>query len=201
MPYISVVKFLKSSENMEIIKTKIPDLLLLQPKVFEDDRGYFLESWNQATFQSQGLDINFVQDNESQSSRGTLRGIHLQVTHPQGKLVRVTQGEVYDVAVDLRPESPSCGEWSGFTLSSENKSQLWIPPGFGHAFLTISETATFNYKCSELYYGDDQYTLAYDDSAVGVEWPLKKNELKLSEKDSEGWSLDKVLNQIKQQNR
>ncbi len=181
---------------MEIIATNIADLLLLQPKVFKDDRGYFLESWNQSTLQSHGLDINFVQDNESQSSRGTLRGIHLQIAHPQGKLVRVTQGEVFDIAVDLRPDSSSCGEWAGFTLSAQNKTQLWIPPGFGHAFLTLSETATFNYKCSELYYGDDQYTLAYDDPVLNIDWPLNSNELKLSSKDNEGWSLEKILDRI-----
>ncbi len=182
---------------MKFKATKIPDLLLIQPKVFKDERGYFFESWNQDTFNNLGLNIDFLQDNESQSSRGTLRGIHLQIAHPQGKLVRVTQGEVFDIAVDLRPNSKTCGEWDGYVLSAENKSMLWIPPGFGHAFLTLSKTAKFNYKCSELYYPDDQYTLAFDDANINIDWPLEKEELNLSKKDLEGWSLNKILREIK----
>lgn len=173
--------------------------MLLEPRVFSDDRGYFFESWNAQLFRDSGLDINFVQDNESQSSRGTLRGVHMQIAHPQGKLVRVSEGEVWDVAVDCRPQSKTLGKWQGFTLSSSNKNMLWIPPGFGHAFLTLSERATFNYKCSELYFGDDQYTLAWNDSDVGIEWPIDKAEIQLSEKDQQGMGFEEIVTLIKKQ--
>lgn len=183
---------------MNITETSLEGLLLLEPKVFGDDRGYFFESWNQKVFQDIGLDINFVQDNESQSSKGTLRGIHMQIAHPQGKLVRVSDGEVLDVAVDCRPDSKTVGQWLGFNLSAENKNMLWIPPGFGHAFLTLSTRATFNYKCSELYYGDDQFTLAWDDPDVAIDWPMSPSQISLSEKDKQGLSLEEILAKIGQ---
>jgi len=163
---------------MKIIETELEGLLHLEPRVFSDDRGYFFESWNQKLFRDNGLDINFVQDNESQSARGTLRGVHMQIAHPQGKLVRVSEGEVFDVAVDCRPESRTLGKWLGFTLTASKKNMLWIPPGFGHAFLTLSERATFSYKCSELYFGDDQFTLAWDDPDIAIDWPIIMNLVK-----------------------
>jgi len=184
---------------MKIVKTEIEGLLLLEPRVFSDDRGYFFESWTEKLFRDNGLDIDFVQDNESQSARGTLRGVHMQIAHPQGKLVRVSEGEVYDVAVDCRPQSKTLGKWLGFNLSASNKNMLWIPPGFGHAFLTLSERATFNYKCSELYFGDDQFTLAWDDSDIGIDWPIEQDEIQLSDKDQKGFSFDEIMKRIKQQ--
>lgn len=174
---------------------------MLEPRVFSDDRGYFFESWNEKLFRDLDLDINFVQDNESQSVKGTLRGIHMQIAHPQGKLVRVSEGEVYDVAVDCRPGSKTLGQWQGFTLSSSNKKMLWIPAGFGHAFLTLSERATFNYKCSELYYGDDQFTLAWDDADIAVNWPLEKSQIQLSDKDQQGLSFSEIIKLITEQSK
>ncbi len=186
---------------MEIIKTELDGVLLIKPRVFGDDRGYFFESWNDQVFRDNGLDIQFVQDNESQSSRGTLRGVHMQIAHPQGKLVRVSEGEVFDVAVDCRPDSATIGQWVGFNLSAENKDMLWIPPGFGHAFLTLSKRATFNYKCSDLYYGDDQYTLAWDDPTVAIDWPLEDDQMNLSEKDQQGMDFKETIDRIKEQQR
>ena len=175
---------------MNVITTDIESVKLIQPKVFSDDRGYFLETWNRKIFEDAGLDIQFVQDNESQSSKGTLRGIHFQLQHPQGKLVRAALGEVYDIAVDLRRDSPTFGHSVGAILSAENKHQLWIPPGFGHAYYTMSDIAVFVYKCTDFYYPDDQYCLKWDDPALDIRWPIEEGvETLLSEQDKNGKML------------
>ncbi|MGV6818738.1 MAG: dTDP-4-dehydrorhamnose 3,5-epimerase [Thiotrichales bacterium] len=181
--------------------TEIDAVKIVEPAVYGDDRGYFFESWQKYKFAELGIDETFLQDNQSYSCRGTLRGIHLQIAHPQGKLVSVPFGEVFDIAVDLRPDSPTVGKWVGAHLSQDNHRMLWIPPGFGHAFLVLSEHAVFSYKCTDIYYGDDQYTLAWDDPSVGVEWPeLPEGATKLlSEKDSVGMTLEETLTEIKAQ--
>jgi dTDP-4-dehydrorhamnose 3,5-epimerase len=169
---------------MEHIDTTIKGLTILIPRVFKDARGSFVETWNYKTLKNLGIDETFVQDNQSISSKGTLRGIHFQKKHPQGKLVKVVQGEVFDVAVDLRTGSSTYGQWAGEKLSSENNKQLWIPPGFGHAFYTLSDTAIFTYRCTDYYYPDDQHCLRWDDPDLNIEWPLDSNsEVVLSEKD------------------
>ena len=169
---------------MERIDTKIKDVKVLIPRVFKDNRGSFIETWNYKTLKNLGIEEKFVQDNQSISSKGTLRGIHFQQKHPQGKLVRVVQGEVFDVAVDLRAGSSTYGQWIGETLSSDNNKLLWIPAGFGHAFYTMSDTAIFTYKCTEYYHPDDQYSLRWNDPDLKIEWPLDRNsEVVLSEQD------------------
>ncbi len=183
---------------MNIIETPLNDVLVIQPQVFSDDRGYFLESWQQQKFDNAGLNLGFLQDNESCSSKGTLRGIHLQIKHPQGKLVRVVKGSVFDVAVDLRPESSTCGQWFGKVLDSNNKEMMWIPPGFGHAFYTLSDEAIFVYKCTEIYFHDDQYTLAWDDPDINIDWPTElANNIALSEKDRTGMSYAETMSMIR----
>jgi len=157
---------------MKKIETSIPDVFLLEPRVFGDDRGFFYESWNTKTLLDLGLDMDFVQDNHSKSHRGVLRGLHYQVQHPQGKLVRVVAGEVFDVVVDLRKSSPTCGKWVGSLLSAENKRMAWIPPGFAHGFFVLSETAEFLYKASDYWYPEHERTLLWNDSAVGINWPV-----------------------------
>ncbi|MEW5769034.1 MAG: dTDP-4-dehydrorhamnose 3,5-epimerase [Pseudomonadota bacterium] len=157
---------------MNVIQTDLPDVLLLEPRVFGDARGFFLESWNRKTFADLGLDLDFVQDNHSRSSRGVLRGIHYQLNAPQGKLVRVVSGAVFDVAVDLRRASPHFGKWVGFELSAENHRMLWIPPGFGHAFQVLSETADFLYKTTAYYAPEWDRGVRWDDPQIGVQWPL-----------------------------
>lgn len=158
---------------MKVVATKIPDVLLIQPKVFHDERGFFFESFSQRVFQELvGLEAVFVQDNHSRSARGVLRGLHYQVIQPQGKLVRVVQGEVFDVAVDIRPESRTYCQWVGMILSAENKSQLWIPPGFAHGFLVLSEVADVLYKTTDYYAPEVEGVLAWNDPKVGIEWPL-----------------------------
>jgi dTDP-4-dehydrorhamnose 3,5-epimerase len=147
--------------------------MILEPKVFEDDRGFFMESWNAQTFrEATGLDVAFVQDNHSRSTRNVLRGIHYQLVKPQGKLVRVLAGEVFDVAVDLRRSSEYFGRWCGVLLSAENKRQLWIPPGFGHAFLVVSETADFFYKTTEYWSREHDRTIVWNDPTLAIDWPL-----------------------------
>jgi len=183
---------------MKITSTEIPDVKLIEPAVFKDDRGYFFESWQKEKLKQAGLDLDFVQDNESFSTRGTLRGIHLQIKQPQGKLVRATSGEVFDIAVDLRPNSKTLGKWVGRHLSDENKHMLWIPPGFGHAFLVLSDTAIFNYKCTDYYLHDDQHSLAWDDPEINVQWPdLGETAISLSEKDQHGDSFAEIIGRIK----
>ena len=172
---------------MKFEKTPLPGVLLLQPQVFGDQRGFFLESWSAETFRTEGLDLNFVQDNHSRSAGGILRGMHYQTEHTQGKLVRVTSGEVFDVVVDLRRESETLGQWYGEILSGENHRMLWIPPGFAHGFYVTSEYADFQYKCTDIYHPDSEISLAWDDPTVGIEWPMPEGEQpQLSGKDAEG---------------
>jgi dTDP-4-dehydrorhamnose 3,5-epimerase len=161
---------------MKVIETNLPEVLLLEPKVFGDARGFFLESWNRQTFADLGLNLDFVQDNHSCSARGVLRGIHYQLNQPQGKLVRVVSGAVFDVAVDLRKSSPRFGQWTGHTLSADNKQMLWIPPGFGHGFLVLSESADFLYKTTELYAPQWDRGVRWDDPEIGIQWPLNAEE-------------------------
>ena len=170
--------------NFNFIETKIKDLYIIEPKVFGDDRGYFMESYNRKDFVEAGLDMVFVQDNESKSKKGVLRGMHFQTKFTQGKLVRCTQGEVYDVAVDLRKNSPTYGQWEGVLLSAENKRQFYVPEGFAHGFLVLSDEAVFNYKCTNLYAPEYDGGLLWNDPEVGIEWPLEGiEEIILSEKD------------------
>ena len=157
---------------MKIIPTRIPDVLILEPQVFGDARGFFMETWNAQTFADAGLALNFVQDNHSRSRQGTLRGMHYQIKHPQGKLVRVTSGKVFDVAVDLRQSSPTFGQWAGAELSDENHRMMWVPPGFAHGFYVMSESADFLYKCTDFYAPSYDRSLRWNDPTVGIEWPL-----------------------------
>lgn len=168
---------------MNITETTLPGVLLIEPRVFGDARGFFLESWNLRSFADAGIDQEFVQDNHSRSSRGVLRGLHYQMHNPQGKLVRVTQGAVFDVAVDIRRSSPHFGRWVGYELNEANHRMLWIPPGFAHGFLVLSETADFLYKCTTLYDLPSDRGIAWDDPAIGIDWPLSGAPL-LSAKDA-----------------
>ena len=156
---------------MLVEDTALPGVKLITPRVFGDDRGFFLESWNAAAFADAGFDLNFVQDNHSRSAKGVLRGLHYQWGSPQGKLVRVTAGAVFDVAVDVRRSSPHFGQWVGYELSDANKRMLWVPPGFAHGFLVISDHADFLYKCTTLYDGPNDRGIRWDDPAIGIAWP------------------------------
>ena len=173
---------------MKVIPTAIPDVLLIEPRVFGDERGFFYESWNQRAFADAGLDAVFVQDNHSRSQQGVLRGLHYQIQHPQGKLVRAVVGAVFDVAVDLRRSSSTFGQWVGFELSAENKRMAWIPPGFAHGFHVLSDAAEFLYKTTDYWYPEHERTLAWNDPELGVEWPLY-GEPTLSAKDAMGTAL------------
>ena len=157
---------------MIVHDTALPEVKLLEPRVFGDDRGFFLESWNAATFADAGIDVSFVQDNHSRSARGVLRGLHYQIVEPQGKLVRVVSGAVFDVAVDIRRSSPNFGRWTGHELSAANKHLLWVPPGFAHGFVTLSEAADFLYKCTTLYAPAHDRGIAWNDPAIGIDWPI-----------------------------
>lgn len=172
--------------------TALPDVLLLEPRVFGDERGFFFESFNQRDFESvTGLEVNFVQDNHSRSAKGVLRGLHYQIKHPQGKLVRVTQGAVFDVVVDLRRSSSSFGKWMGIELSESNKRQLWIPPGFAHGFLVTSDTAEFLYKTTDYWFPEYERSLIWNDPDVGIDWPLD-NPPVLANKDAIAPTLKEV---------
>ena len=174
---------------MKVIPTSIPGLLIIEPKVFGDARGFFFESFNQKAFSdATGLDETFVQDNHSRSTQGVLRGLHYQIQHPQGKLVRVTQGEVFDVAVDLLRGSPHFAQWVGMLLSAENKRQLWIPPGFAHGFVVTSESAEFLYKTTDFWHPEHERTLLWNDPGIGVAWPIT-GEPQLAPKDAAGKRL------------
>lgn len=175
--------------DMNIIECDIPGPLIIEPDVFGDERGFFLESWNARTFAEAGLDLTFVQDNHSRSPRGVLRGLHYQNPDRQGKLVRVTSGAVFDVAVDLRRSSPHFGRWAGVTLTAENKRQFWVPEGFAHGFLVLEDGTDFLYKCTGLYAPESEHTLAWDDPQVGIDWPLEGIEPQLSAKDRVGNKL------------
>ena len=169
-----------------VTPTAIADVLILEPKVFGDARGFFYESFNARDFaQATGLDVHFVQDNHSKSAQGVLRGLHYQIQHPQGKLVRVVQGEVFDVAVDLRQSSPTFGQWVGVHLSAENHRQLWVPPGFAHGFVVLSESAEFLYKTTDYWYPEHERSLLWNDPEVGIAWPVQGQPL-LAAKDAAG---------------
>lgn len=171
---------------IKFIKTEIDGVYIMETKVFGDNRGYFMESYNYNEFKEAGLNMAFVQDNQSKSRRGVLRGLHFQKNHPQGKLVRVLNGEVFDVAVDLRKDSKTYGKWIGVTLSEENKKQFYIPEGFAHGFLVLSEEAEFVYKCTNFYHPEDESGLLWNDEDINILWPLdniNQEELILSEKD------------------
>ena len=171
---------------MKATPTRIPDVLLIEPKVFGDDRGFFFESFNRRAFhEATGLDVDFVQDNHSKSARNVLRGLHYQLAQPQGKLVRVTQGEVFDVAVDIRHGSPTYGQWVGEILSAENKKQLWIPAGLAHGFVVLSETAEFLYKTTDYYAPQHERCIAWNDPDLAIAWPIEGQPL-LSAKDAAG---------------
>jgi dTDP-4-dehydrorhamnose 3,5-epimerase len=157
---------------MKVIKCELDSLLIIEPDVFGDHRGFFLESWNRKRYREAGIDAEFVQDNFSFSQRGTLRGLHFQNPLPQGKLVSVCQGEVFDVAVDIRRDSQTFGKWHGVTLTGENKRQFWVPAGFAHGFAVISETALFHYKCTEIYSPQNELGFRWDDPDVGIKWPV-----------------------------
>ena len=174
---------------MKVVETSIPDVLIIEPKVFGDERGFFYESFNAAAFEAAtGLKRQFVQDNHSKSQRGVLRGLHYQIQQPQGKLVRVVAGEVFDVAVDLRKSSPSFGRWFGTHLSAQNQRQLWIPEGFAHGFVVLSESAEFLYKTTDYYAPEHERSLLWNDPELGIEWPFDEPP-QLSAKDQAGKCL------------
>ena len=174
---------------MQVTRLAMPDVLLIEPKVFGDDRGFFFESFNQAQFEAAiGKKVNFVQDNHSKSSKNVLRGLHYQIQNPQGKLVRVVSGEVFDVAVDVRKSSPTFGQWVGAILSEENKKLLWVPVGFAHGFVTLSESAEFLYKTTDYYSPQYERAILWNDTQIGIEWPFQDKPI-LSNKDQQGLSL------------
>jgi len=167
---------------VQVTKTSLADVLLLTPKVYGDERGHFFESFNQQSFNQLIAGVNFVQDNQSRSAKGVLRGLHYQIQQPQGKLVRVLQGEIFDVAVDLRRSSPQFGQWTGATLSANNQQQMWVPPGFAHGFLVLSDTADVLYKTTDYYAPQFERAIRWDDAALGIVWPNVERVI-LSEKD------------------
>lgn len=174
---------------MKVIPTEISEVYLIEPQVFADSRGFFLESYNEQKFTDKlGISLNFVQDNHSASQQNVLRGLHYQIIQPQGKLVRAVVGKVFDVAVDIRRSSPTCGKWVGYELSAENKRQLWIPPGFAHGFLVLSETAEVLYKATDYYYPQGDRTIMWNDPDIGINWPIKQQPI-LSDKDSNAQAL------------
>jgi dTDP-4-dehydrorhamnose 3,5-epimerase len=170
---------------LQLIPTTLKDVVILEPKVFGDERGFFLEAYNEATFRALGLPTRFVQDNHSGSRNGVLRGLHYQLKQPQGKLVRALRGDIFDVAVDLRQDSAQFGQWFGLVLSAENRRMLWVPPGFGHGFLVLTEFAEVSYKATELYAPAFERSILWNDPAIGIDWPLG-GEPTLSEKDKAG---------------
>ncbi len=175
---------------MNFSATRIPGVIVIDPVVHEDRRGFFMETWRESTYKEAGINATFVQDSHSRSSYGGLRGLHYQVNKPQGKLVRVIQGEVFDVAVDLRKSSPTFGQWTGEVLSAGNRKLMWIPPGFAHGFLVLSDFAEFTYRCTDYYAPEHERTLRWDDSDIAIDWPLAEGqEPLLSDKDLRGVSL------------
>ena len=172
---------------MELVRTRIPDVVLLKPRVFRDGRGHFLETWNRRTFAQAGIASEFVQDNHSHSKQWVLRGLHYQLQQPQGKVVRVSRGAAFDVAVDLRKSSPTFGSWVGVELSDANNHSLWIPPGFAHGFLALTEHVDFAYKCTDFYAPQHERTIVWNDPQLAIEWPLPHGQAPLvSEKDAQG---------------
>jgi dTDP-4-dehydrorhamnose 3,5-epimerase len=180
--------------QFDFVETGIKDLYIIKPSVFGDHRGYFMETYNKKEFKKSGLDMDFVQDNQSKSKKGVLRGLHFQVKHPQGKLVRVLKGKVFDVAVDLRANSDTYGKWYGVILSEENKRQFYVPEGFAHGFLVLTDTAEFAYKCTDFYHPEDEGGIIWNDPDIDIDWPLDEVEnIILSEKD-------KKLKKLNEQN-
>ena len=178
---------------MNFFPTAIPEVILIEPRIFADERGFFLETYRQQQFESAGIIASFVQDNHSGSYRGALRGLHYQIQQPQGKLVRAVAGEIYDVAVDIRRSSPTFGQWVGLVLSADNKRQLWVPPGFAHGFLVLSEWAEIFYKASDYYAPQYERTLLWNDPQLGIDWPLEPgSQPVLSPKDTQGWPLSQA---------
>jgi len=177
---------------MKISKTGIPEVLLFEPTVHGDERGYFMETFRASVFKARGLVLDFVQENQSRSAKGTLRGLHFQHQFPQGKIVRVIAGEVFDVAVDLRVSSPTFGQWVGAVLTAENRKQLWVPPGFAHGFYVLSENADLCYRCTEYYHPEDDHSLLWSDPKVAVNWPLVSPEPLLSAKDAAAKQLHEI---------
>jgi dTDP-4-dehydrorhamnose 3,5-epimerase len=176
---------------MNVIQTQLPGVLIIEPKVFGDERGFFVECYQEPRYRDAGIELPFVQDNHSRSQYGVLRGLHFQRNRPQGKLVRVTRGAVYDVAVDIDPESATCGEYVGVELTADNHLQLWIPPGYAHGFCVLSDVADFQYKCTDLYFPEEEGGLIWNDPDVNIPWPLETP--KLSEKDLRNPSLRTLL--------
>lgn len=169
------------SGNFTFTKTSIEGVIVVDVKAYGDDRGYFMETYKKPDFVAGGIDVDFVQDNQSSSTKGVLRGLHFQINHPQSKLVRVVSGEVFDVAVDLREGSPTYGKWEGVILSAENKRQFFIPRGFAHGFLVLSDTAEFCYKCDDVYHPNDEGGLMWNDSAIGIKWPAMQGDAEFDE--------------------
>lgn len=183
---------------MKATACTIADVVLIEPRVFGDERGFFFESFNQRAFnEATGLDLNFVQDNHSKSAKGVLRGLHYQVQQPQGKLVRVVAGEVFDVAVDIRPESPTFGRWVGEILSADNKRQLWVPPGLAHGFLVLSDSAEFLYKTTDYYAPQYERCIAWNDPTLAIQWPVLSESPKLSAKDASGGSFVELTKELR----
>lgn len=179
---------------MNILPTTIPDVVLIEPKVFGDARGFFMETWHKQKYSQLGLDVDFVQDNHSRSTKGVLRGLHYQLQNPQGKLVRVVTGTVFDVAVDIRKGSPTFAQWVGVTLSEDNHRQLYIPPGFAHGFCVLSDSADFLYKCTEFYAPQDEHGILWNDPNIGIEWP--GHDFIISEKDNGNPLLNQATNNL-----
>jgi dTDP-4-dehydrorhamnose 3,5-epimerase len=178
---------------MRFLKTRIPEVVIVEPTVLADDRGFFMETWKESSFAEHGINARFVQDNHSKSQNGTLRGLHYQVVQPQGKLVRAVAGEIYDVAVDLRKNSPNFGKWVGSALSAENKRMLWVPPGFAHGFYVTGESAEITYKCTNYHAPAHERVIIWNDPDLGVEWPVPKGSTPiLSDKDAAGTSFAKA---------
>jgi len=179
---------------MRITCSKIPDILIIEPDVFGDNRGFFMESWHAERYRENGLDVAFVQDNHSRSQRGVLRGLHYQLERPQGKLIRVVNGAVFDVAVDIRKGSPTFGQWVGTELSGNNHTQLYIPPGFAHGFCVVSDSADFLYKCTEYYLPEDEHGIIWNDPDIGIDWP--GNDFTISEKDAKNSLLKSMEDRL-----
>jgi dTDP-4-dehydrorhamnose 3,5-epimerase len=176
---------------VKITPTALAEVLVVEPRVFGDERGFFFESWNARSFAEAGIDATFVQDNHSRSARGVLRGLHYQIAQPQGKLVRVVRGRVFDVAVDIRRGSPTFGRWAGVELSADNRKMLWVPPGFAHGFLSLEDGTEFLYKCTDFYAPDHERSILWSDPRIGIDWPLAPGEAPaLAGKDAAGQLLD-----------
>jgi len=176
---------------VKVIETQLPGVLIFEPKIFGDQRGFFTETYQQQRYSEAGIELPFVQDNHSRSARGVLRGLHFQRTRPQGKLVRVSRGAVYDVAVDINPKSPTCGQYVGVELNDENHRQLWVPPGYAHGFCVLSDVADFIYKCTDYYFPDDEGGLLWNDADVQIPWPIKNPQL--SAKDQLNPTLSQLI--------